>query len=114
MAVKKHRCSIAKRKVEYHSSSSDEEISQNLNHAAASKNECDKESDSGLDKEEYEDSENEELKDNKDGWADAMSKVLTKTGPKNIRTMILPKEKFPEDKSVSTSSKAERKKKVSF
>ena len=49
-----------------------------------------------------------------DGWADAMSKVLAKTGPKNAETMILAKESLPGLDPELKKQKLERSKKVNF
>ena len=55
-------------------------------------------------------SDNEEI----EGWADAMRKVLSKTGPKNAETMILAKESLPKENTELKKERTERKNRVSF
>lgn len=105
MSVKRRRRTVHKKKIEYHSSSSEDESPQDENNLSQSEVVAENEDHNEI-------SDEEEIGDSKDGWADAMSKVLSKTGPKDAQTLILPKEKFPQEKTTSKSNKLEMKKKV--
>ena len=50
--------------------------------------------------------------DKLEGWADAMDKVLAKTGPKNAETMILAKESLPKLDPELKKQRLEKLKKV--